>query len=206
MTRRVVAGTNDRPNRRLRSTASSALDGSFELLNFVQRQVAKFAGVNVQRERAVANAFQFFHVVSGLLKHRPHLAIAALNQRDLVPRVLRLVHQLNSGWRGAGVEPLAVGKLNAGTKLLERGIAGLAADFHEICFWNVRRCFGQGIGQFSVVGQQQQPFAGVIEAAHRVNALLDAAQQIDNRRAPFRIAQRGHIAFGLVQQDVDVVV
>jgi hypothetical protein len=89
--------------------------------------------------------------------------------------------------------------------LFNRRIAGLATDFHEIRLWNMRRSFGQRVRQLAIVGEQQEPFTGIIQSAYRVHALLHAVQEIDNRWTAFGIAQGCDVALRLVEKNVDVV-
>ena len=53
---------------------------------------------------------------------------------------------------------------------------------------------GEPRGEVAVVGEQQQPFAVVVEAADRVDVLAHAAEQVDHRAAPLRIRSRGDVA------------
>ncbi len=194
-----------RADRRFGSSAGSAVNGRAQLFDFFRQQVAVFARVNVQCEGAVADALELLHVVPGLLKHRADLAVAAFDQRDFIPGVVRFMDELDAGWGSTGVDAFAVGQLDAGAELFNGGVAGLATNLDKIRFWNMRGCLGEGISQLSVVGEQQETLTGVVQASYRVDALLDALQEVDNRGTPFRVAERSDVALGLVQQDVNMV-
>ena len=56
--------------------------------------------------------------------------------------------------------------------------------------------------KIAIVGEKQQPFRVVIEAADGIHVFLDAANQIDDRRTPLRIRSRCHVAARLVEQQV----
>ena len=58
--------------------------------------------------------------------------------------------------------------------------------------------------QVAVVGEQQQTFAHVIEAADGKDALLDALEQIHHRGTALGIADGGHVSLGLVHRKIDV--
>src|SRR5439155_20608958 len=59
-------------------------------------------------------------------------------------------------------------------------------------------------GEVAVVGQQQQPFRIEVEAADRIDVLVHAVQQVENRRAPLWIGPGGHVAPRLVEQNIPV--
>ena len=79
-----------------------------------------------------------------------------------------------------------------------------ARHFDHVGLGHVRRSFHQKIGEFAVVGQQQQAFAGVIQATDGVDAGPDPVQQVHHRGAMFGIFQRGDVSLGLVHQQVDM--
>lgn len=67
------------------------------------------------------------------------------------------------------------------------------------------RCrFHQEIGEFAIVGEQQQAFAGVVETAHGIDARADPVKQIHHSGAMLRIVERGDVALGLVHQQINV--
>ena len=66
--------------------------GGFQALHFLQSKRTKFPRRNIERERTIFHALDFFHVMADRLKHAPNLAIAALNQRDFVPGIGGFFH------------------------------------------------------------------------------------------------------------------
>jgi hypothetical protein len=142
----LLCRVRDGPNGSFCRGAGSTLNGGAKLFDFFGQQIAVLAGMDIQRERAVAHALQLFHMVPGLLKHRANLAITAFDERDFVPGILRFVHQLNSRRRSPRVDALAVGQPDTGAELFNRRIAGLAADFYQISFWNMRGSLRQSVG------------------------------------------------------------
>jgi hypothetical protein len=76
--------------------------------------------------------------------------------------------------------------------------AGVVFPFHLVA--GMQQAFGEG----PVVGEQQQPFRVVVEAAHRVDVLPHLGHQVEDRRPPFRVLAGRHVAPRLVQQDVAV--
>ncbi len=58
------------------------------------------------------------------------------------------------------------------------------------------------VRELAVVGEQQQPFAVIIEATHRVDTLAHALHQIEHRRPALGIAGSGDVAGGLVQNEI----
>jgi hypothetical protein len=61
---------------------------------------------------------------------------------------------------------------------------------------------GQLCCQLAVVGQQQQPLGFEVEPADRIDVLLDAAEQVHDRRTLMRVRSSGDIAAWLIQQDI----
>ena len=60
------------------------------------------------------------------------------------------------------------------------------------------------LGEFAVVGEQQQAFAVIIEPAHRIDARLDAAQQVASPSArPSGSVTVVTKFLGLLQREVD---
>ena len=59
--------------------------------------------------------------------------------------------------------------------------------------------------QVAVIGEQQQAFAGVVEASDGIHADANAMQQIHDRGPALGIADRGDVSLGLVHQQVNVV-
>jgi hypothetical protein len=165
-----------RPDRYFGGNASATVHRRPKLLHLFRQQVAMFPGMHVQRKRAVAHPLELLYVVTCLLKHRANLAITPFNQRDLVPRIFRFMDKLDACRRSTRVDAFAVRQLNASAKPLDRRIAGLSAHLDEIRFRNMRRRFGQGVGQLAVVGQQQKTFACIVEPPHRVHPLFHTLQ------------------------------
>jgi hypothetical protein len=139
-----------------------------------------------------------------LLKHLAEFAVAAFNQHYFVPRVIALADLSDARGRRLHATLARPGAIDwhAFTQLIEFFVRWLAADFYEVGLLDARRRFGQLVGKVSIVGDQQQPFAQVIEAAHGVEALVHLRKELHDRRPAFWIADRGHIAPGLIEDEV----
>ena len=62
------------------------------------------------------------------------------------------------------------------------------------------------LGQVAVVGEEQQPEAVLVEAPHRIDPLrAGPLDQLHDRLAGMRIVERGHVALGLVEHQVDLL-
>src|SRR5579859_2173005 len=68
----------------------------------------------------------------------------------------------------------------------------------------MRGCAGKFVGQFAVIGEEQQSFRGIVQPSYGINALTDISDQVHDRRTALRICYRGYIALGFVEQQVDV--
>src|SRR5208282_4345746 len=64
--------------------------------------------------------------------------------------------------------------------------------------------FHQRIGQFAIVGHQQQAFAGPVQTAYGIHTPFHFANEVHHGGTLFLIAHRGHISLGLVQHNVGV--
>jgi hypothetical protein len=146
--------------------------GPAQRRDFAQSEFAKRAGLHVQRERAVAYAFDLFHVVANFFKHAPDLAVLAFNQRDFIPRIVAFSRQLHMGRRGAHGVQITMSRLGAqleaAAQFLNVFRFGLAGDLDQIGFRHVRRGAHEMVGQRAVIGHQQQAFAQVVQAANRI--------------------------------------
>src|SRR5271163_2598106 len=94
--------------------------GGSQLLHFFRRQLAKLAGRHVEFQRAVAYALDFLHRMANRFKHAPNLAIAALNQRDLIPRIGCFLDDANAGWSGADALAVVGSDRHSGAQLGNR--------------------------------------------------------------------------------------
>ncbi len=93
-------------------------------------------------------------------------------------------------------------KLHAIAQFLDLRLCRLSADLDKIFLGDVRRSVCQLRGDVAVVGQQQQPFAQVIEPPHRIHSRGNRFHQVHHRRAIFGIGDRGDVALRLVEQHV----
>src|SRR5581483_380346 len=100
---------------------------------------------------------------------------------------------------------LFCGKLNAFAQLLDLFFGGLAADLHQILFRNVGGGVGKLGGHVAVVGEKEQDFAEVIEAADGIDARGNALDEIHHGGAAFGVGDGGDVALGLVKENVDVL-
>ena len=91
------------------------------------------------------------------------------NQPYLVPGILGPAHQFQPGRRRA---PAA--QRNAVAELLLLFRRQRPVHFHQVGLGDVVGGRRDGVGEFAVVGEQQQALAVVIQPAHRVDPLLDA--------------------------------
>ena len=62
---------------------------------------SKFSRRHIQFQRTVADASNLFYMVSDFFKHFADLPVATLDQRYLVPRIIRFTHDADQ--RGTGL-------------------------------------------------------------------------------------------------------
>jgi hypothetical protein len=156
-------------------SGSGALGGSAELGYFFEGEFAHVAGFEVEDERAVADAANFFDMVADLFEHLADFAVTAFDEDHFVPRVVGVAEEADAGGGGhdaalassSGGVGLLGRIVNLGAaidhdavaELVDRGIGGLAADFDEVGFFDAGGGAGEGVGELAVVGHQEQAFA-----------------------------------------------
>ena len=147
--------------------------------------------------------------MADFLKHAPDLAVLALSKRYFIPGIVSLANQANLRRRSAyGAEVLCsqlAANADSLTQLFNILFLRQPANLHQISFWNMGSGLGEKVGQFAVIGHEQQAFTGVIKTADRINALAHVFDQAHHCGSAFGIGNRGHVAFGLVDQKVDVI-
>src|SRR6266849_3488750 len=181
--------------------------GAAQALDLSGTEGAEASRFHVELQRPVAYAFDFLYAMADALEHAVDLAVASFDERDFIPGVRGIVGEADlrrSGFRAAALH--ARGDGNSAAQFGQAGLLRLAADLDEICFRHMGGGAGELVGQLAVVGHQQQTFTRPIESADRINALVDgylaSSQQVHNRRTPFRVADRGDVAFGLVEHQI----
>jgi hypothetical protein len=136
------------------------------------------------------------------LAHPPHLAVAAFTQRDVDERVraARRVEPLQHADVG-GSRAVAVER-DAAAEALDRGGVGHAADARPVDLRHLVPRVHELCRQLAVIGEQQQAFRVVVEAADGVEVAEVRGNHLEHRAPPLRIGARRHHAGRLVDQHV----
>src|SRR5215469_8078174 len=117
-------------------------------------ELAHFAWLDVQLQRAIAHALDLFYVMSDLLKHAPDLPVLAFSQRDLVPRIGGVLREANLRRRRVYGFHVSLAGTSADAdstpQSRDRFFRGLSAHFDQICFWDMRRSAREMVGQVAV--------------------------------------------------------
>jgi hypothetical protein len=143
----------------------------FELFGF---QFAYFAGLDVEYERAITDTTDLLDVMADLFEHLAEFAVATFDQNDFIPGVVALANLSDLGGSGVHATRAGLFAIDADAALAQAVkffLSGFATDFDEISFLYAGGSAGELVGQFAVVGHNQQTFAEVVEAADRVKAL-----------------------------------
>jgi len=180
--------------------------GKTQLVDLVFIELAEFAGLEVENEWAIAYAADLFYVEADLFEELADLAVAAFDEDDFVPGVIAFADlaDLRGGGAhapGSGADAAALDD-HAAADLVELLFRGGAGDFDEVGLFHAVGGLGERIGELAVVSDQEQAFAEIVEAAYRVEALALTGEKLHHRWAVFRIADRGDVAFGLVQNEI----
>ncbi len=67
----------------------------------------------------------------------------------------------------------------------------------------MRTGLGEFLGEGTIVGHEEQTFAGIVEAANRIDAFGLLGEEIHDGGAAFGIADGGDITFRLVEEEID---
>src|SRR6185436_6587765 len=99
----------------------------------------------------------------------------------------------------------ALVEYHPGTEALKALLLELARDLHEI---RLREPVAAGLDRvckFTVVGNQQQSFAVVVEASYRIHALPHALHVLHHRGPLLGIGERRHAAARLVEHQINAL-
>jgi hypothetical protein len=153
-------------------------------------------------DRADAHAPQADHRVADGIAHVAHLPGLSLVDRDRQQRLVGPGAQspLQDPHYGRR-RPLAL-DAHAAAHPVQGVLGRLAAHAGVILPLHLVAGMQETFGEGSVVGQQEQAFRVVVEAAHRVDVLADVGQQVEDRLPLFRVLPRRDVPSRLVQQDV----
>jgi hypothetical protein len=160
--------------------------------------------MDIQFKVPVADPLDLLDVMSDLFKHASNLAILSFNQGDFVPGIVGFANQIDFGGRGFDSPAGVRANEKACAQFVQPLGAWLAGYLYHVGLMHVGRCLHQMIGKVAVVGQQEQTFTGVVEAADRIDSCSYAVKQVHYGRAAFGIVECGDVALGLVHQQINV--
>lgn len=131
-----------------------------ERLNFLFYERAPRAGSKIlEAERTFAYTYEPQDLVAQQASYFADLALAPLVEHYPNPgSFIAAFEQLNPGWRGA----LAF-EIDASTPLAQRIGIGRLVEQYSILLLDLEARVRQPIGQLTVIGEQQQPFAILVE-------------------------------------------
>jgi hypothetical protein len=178
--------------------------GLHQQLHLFRLQFAQIARFLIEDQRAVANAADFLDEVADLLEHFAQLAVATLDKDDFVPGIVSLADLADAGRRGAHLRRSGLATFYGDTTAenVELGFGGLAGDLDQVGFFHARGGLGEAVCQFTIVGDDEQPLANVIEATDGVEALLEFVEELHHRGPALGVLDGGDKASGLVEDKV----
>jgi hypothetical protein len=94
--------------------------------------------------------------------------------------------------------------VNAAAQLVDLFLGRCAAHLYLVGLWDVRGCLGELLHEFAVVGQQQQPFARVVQPSDREHSCVNAFKQVENDWSALRVGDGSDISLGLVERNINV--
>jgi hypothetical protein len=179
--------------------------GEAQSLHFFGLQFAELTGFDIQDEGAVADAANLLDMMADLFEHFAQFAITALDDNDFVPGVVAFAHLSDAGGCGSNFIVLfgaAALDRDAFAQTVERLFGWLAGDFDEVGFFDAGGSFGELIGELAIVGDHEQAFAQVVEAANGVKALVFLREELHHSRTALGVSHGGDEAAGLVEHEV----
>jgi len=179
--------------------------GKTQGLYLLRFQLAEVAGFDIEDQRSVADATDLLNVVPDLLEHLAQFAIAAFNEDNFVPGIVSFANLADAG-RGS-LDIIAFFRVaaldrDAFAEAVERLFGRLAGNFDEVGFFDAGSGLGELIGEVAIVGNHEQAFAEVVEAADGVKALGCLREELHYGGTAFRIGDGGDEAPGLVEHEV----
>lgn len=165
-----------------------------------RRQIAHSAfGKIAQRKPAGPDPFQTDHGMSHVVEHAAHLPLPAFVDRDLDPGIgLFLTDLLDL--RRCGLPVL---QENTGFKRRNRTVLEHSLDLRKIGLGEFMLGMGDQVGKIPVIGQEQKSLSAIIQSPNRINADLQAFEQIQHCRPSFGVGHGRDKAGGLVQHNIN---
>lgn len=168
------------------------------LLKLPGCQIAPAAAWNAaDLKRTDARAPQPQHGVTDGLEHTPHDPVAALVNDDLYDRAVLLVAQRPYHARR---DALTI-KHNAPAYALQRIRRRMTVQIDLVLLLNLVARVHDAEGELAVIGEEQQAFAGAVQATHRFDALRNI-DELHHRLAATLVGNGRDVTLGLVQDDV----
>jgi hypothetical protein len=174
-----------------------------QLIHFPRRQLAMVADLQpAVADRPDAHPLEPDDRVPDGVAHVAHLPGLALVNRNrhqglVSPRPEPALQQAHHRRRGAFALDA-----HAAAHPVQAVLGRLAAHARVVLPLDLVFRMEQLLGERAVIGQEQQSFGVVVEAAHRVDVLADVGQQVEHGRPPLGVLARRHVAPRLVEQDV----
>ena len=137
-------------------------------------------------------------LVAEELEHAADLAVASFMDGDFHTGQVRLRVIANIVDIGRGRH--AVLQLDAVCQVLQDRIGNAPFDLDFISLVDEAAGMHEDVGQFTVIGHDQQAFRILVQAADGVDAVLFLPEIVHDRRPALVIARRGDDALGLVEQ------
>src|SRR5579884_371338 len=150
-----------------RAGGSRTPDGRLQSRDFLRSKATEFAGANVEFQWAIADAPDLLHVMANSFKHTANLAVSAFGKSDFIPGIGGFANDADSGGRRPNAPAFVGFDGHAFAEFVDPFGGWIARDFDNIGFGNVAGGFHQRMREITIVGEQEQPLAGIVEAAHR---------------------------------------
>src|SRR6516164_5305043 len=99
---------------------------------------------------------------------------------------------------------MTVTEPDAFEELLKVGGGGDSHHLDQVGFLDTKARMHELVGQLAVVGQEEQPFAGLIQTANGVDALVDLRDELNRPRPSGGVAVRAEVAPRFVDQPVNM--
>jgi hypothetical protein len=180
--------------------AAAAGDGLFKQMDFFGRQRADGARRHVaEANLADGDAAEFLDLMTDAGQETPYFAVAAFIENHFEDR-RSLAPAFDAYMLGAGK---TFGQVHTAMQLSNRFAFDLPGNLYLVNLLDTVTRMGEPVGQLSIVGDEDETFAGDIEPANWEHAGGVWGKQVDDARPAGGVASGCHDAFRLIHGKVD---
>ncbi len=170
--------------------------GRFEMSPLANREASRSHGAN-------RDSIQAHHLVTELREHPPDLAVLPFRQGHLDHGGVPLVPVLATDESCCSRPGFPFGKPDTLNKAVQYFGPRLPSDEDLVDLFDAKFGMGQPIREVTIVGQQDQPRALLVESSNRVDPLRKIGDQVNHPRTSGWVVISCEVALRFVDREVD---